>query len=92
VIWSKESMAERNNRKERIGVVVSDKMDKSIIVNVERSFMHPTYGKIVRRKKRYFAHDEKNESKSGDTVRIIETRPLSKLKNWRLGEILKKAR
>ena len=85
-------MAERNYRKERIGIVVSDKMEKSIIVNVERSFMHPTYGKIVRRNTRYVAHDEKNESKNGDKVKIIETRPLSKTKNWRLEQIIEKAK
>ena len=85
-------MAERNYRKEKTGVVVSDKMDKSIIVNVERSFMHPVYGKIVRRNTRYVAHDEKNESKNGDKVKIVETRPLSKTKNWRLETILEKAK
>lgn len=85
-------MAERNYRKERTGVVVSDRMDKSVIVNVERSFMHPTYGKIIRRNKRYVAHDEKNECHNGDKVRIVETRPLSKSKNWRLDTILEKAK
>ena len=85
-------MAERNYRKEKTGVVVSDKMDKSIVVNVERSFMHPVYGKIVRRNTRYVAHDEKNESKNGDKVKIVETRPLSKTKNWRLETILEKAK
>ena len=85
-------MAERNYRKEKTGVVVSDKMDKSIIVNVERSFMHPVYGKIVRRNARYVAHDEKNESKNGDKVKIIETRPLSKTKHWRLETIVEKAK
>lgn len=85
-------MTERNQRKERIGVVVSDKMNKSIIVNVERSFMHPTYGKIVRLNKRYVAHDEKDECAIGDKVKIVETRPLSKTKNWRLLEILEKAK
>jgi small subunit ribosomal protein S17 len=85
-------MAERNYRKERTGVVVSDKMDKSIVVNVERSFMHPVYGKILRRNTRYVAHDEKNESKNGDKVKIIETRPLSKTKNWRLESIVEKAK
>jgi small subunit ribosomal protein S17 len=78
-------MAERNDRKERVGVVVSDKMNKSIIVNVERSFMDPTYGKIVRRNSRH-------ESHTGDKVRIIETRPLSKTKHWRLEEVLEKAK
>ncbi|MBN1757413.1 MAG: 30S ribosomal protein S17 [Chitinispirillaceae bacterium] len=85
-------MAERNYRKEKTGVVVSDKMDKSIVVNVERSFMHPVYGKIVRRNTRYVAHDEKNESKNGDKVRIIETRPLSRTKHWRLDSIVEKAK
>jgi len=85
-------MTERNKRKERIGVVVSDKMNKSIIVNVERNFMHPTYGKIVRLNKRYVAHDEKDECAIGDKVKIVETRPLSKTKNWRLLEILEKAK
>jgi small subunit ribosomal protein S17 len=85
-------MDERNFRKERIGVVVSNKMNKSIVVNVERSFTHPTYGKIVRRNTRYIAHDEKNESKSGDKVKIIETRPLSKTKHWRLETIIERAK
>jgi small subunit ribosomal protein S17 len=85
-------MAERNNRKERVGVVVSDKMDKSVVVKIERKFMHPVYGRIVRTSSRYIAHDEKNESKVGDTVKIIETRPLSKTKRWRVGEILEKAK
>jgi small subunit ribosomal protein S17 len=85
-------MIERNYRKERTGVVVSDKMNKSIVVSVERSFMHPVYGKIIRRKTRYVAHDEKNESKAGDMVKIIETRPLSKKKNWRLESIVEKAK
>jgi small subunit ribosomal protein S17 len=85
-------MAERNDRKERVGVVVSDKMNKSIVVNVERSFMDPAYGKIVRRNSRHVAHDEKNEGHTGDKVRIIETRPLSKTKHWRLEEVLEKAK
>jgi small subunit ribosomal protein S17 len=85
-------MAERNNRKERVGVVVSDKMDKSVVVKIERKFMHPVYGRIVRTSSRYIAHDEKNESKVGDTVKIIETRPLSRTKRWRVGEILEKAK
>lgn len=85
-------MIERNYRKERLGVVVSDKMDKSIIVKVERSFIHPAYGKIIRLNKRYVAHDEKNESHSGDKVKIVETRPLSKTKHWRLESIVDKAK
>lgn len=84
-------MSERNERKERIGVVVSDKMDKSVIVLVEQKYMHPTYGRIIRQNKKFVAHDEKNESKVGDKVKIIETRPLSKTKKWRVGEIIQKA-
>ncbi|NLD98461.1 MAG: 30S ribosomal protein S17 [Fibrobacter sp.] len=85
-------MAERNERKERIGIVVSDKMDKSVVVKVERKLTHATYGRIVRTNTRYIAHDEKNECKVGDTVKIIETRPLSKTKRWRIGEILERAK
>ena len=85
-------MTERNERKERIGLVVSDKMDKSIVVKVERNLMHSTYSRIVRKSVRYVAHDEKNECKIGDKVKISETRPLSKTKRWRLSEILEKAK
>lgn len=85
-------MAERNERKERVGIVVSDKMDKSVVIKVERNLMHPVYGRIVRKNVRYVAHDEKNECNVGDTVKIIETRPLSKTKRWRVGEILEKAK
>jgi len=85
-------MAERNERKERIGVVVSDKMNKSVVIEVQRKFMHPTYSKIVRLDKRYVAHDEKDECKIGDKVRITETRPLSKTKRWRVSEVLEKAK
>lgn len=85
-------MAERNERKERIGIVVSDKMDKSVVVKVERKESHAFYGRIIRTNTRYVAHDEKNECKVGDTVKIIETRPLSKTKRWRIGEILEKAK
>lgn len=85
-------MAERNQRKTRIGVVVSDKPDKTIVVSVTRQLMHEKYGRIVRTKKKYAAHDEKNECGIGDTVRIIESRPLSKTKRWRVGEVLQKAR
>jgi len=76
--------AERNRRKVRVGVVVSDKANKTIIVQVERRLAHPLYGKSVARTKRYHVHDEQNEYKVGDTVRITETRPLSKLKRWRV--------
>lgn len=73
----------RNRRKVRVGVVVSDKANKTIVVKVERRLAHPLYGKSVARSKKYHVHDEKNEYKVGDTVRIIETRPLSKTKRWR---------
>ncbi len=82
----------RNLRKERIGVVTSNKMDKSVVVAVERKVKHPKYGKFVKKTSKFFAHDEKNECSIGDTVRIMETRPLSKLKNWRLIEIVEKAK
>ncbi len=85
-------MEKRNLRKERTGIVVSDKMDKSIVVRIERQFRHPVYGKFVRKTKKFIAHDEKNECNIGDTVRIMETRPLSKNKNWRLVEIIERAK
>jgi small subunit ribosomal protein S17 len=85
-------MSERNERKERVGVVVSDKMDKSIVVKVERGVMHPVYGRAIRLNKKFVAHDENNECKIGDTVKITETRPLSKRKRWRVCEILEKAK
>ena len=83
---------ERNLRKERIGVVVSNKMDKSIVVAVERKEKHPMYGKFVKKTTKFVAHDEKSECSVGDTVRIMETRPLSKTKNWRLVEIVEKVK
>ena len=83
---------ERNLRKERIGVVASNKMDKTIVVVIERRTKHPIYGKFVKKSTRFFAHDEKNECNIGDTVRIMETRPLSKNKHWRLVEILERAK
>lgn len=82
----------RNLRKDRVGIVTSDKMDKSIVVAVERRVKHPKYGKFVKKTSKFFAHDEKNECNVGDTVRIMETRPLSKLKNWRLVEIVERAK
>ena len=82
----------RNLRKERIGVVVSNKMDKSIVVAVRRKEKHPIYGKFINKTTKFIAHDEKNESGVGDTVKIMETRPLSKRKNWRLVEIIEKAK
>lgn len=83
---------ERDLRKERIGLVVSNKMDKSIVVMVERKVKHPKYGKFVRLSSNFMAHDEKNESNIGDKVRIMETRPLSKNKCWRLVEIIERAK
>ncbi len=85
-------MESRNLRKERVGVVVSDKMDKSISVLIERKVKHPMYGKFVKKSKKYLAHDEKNDCGIGDTVRIMETRPLSKNKCWRLVEIIERAK
>jgi len=82
----------RNLRKERIGVVASNKMDKSIVVSIERRVKHPLYGKFVKKTSRFVAHDEKNSCNEGDTVRIMETRPLSKSKNWRLVEIIERAK
>lgn len=82
---------ERQNRKVRVGVVVSDKMTKSIVVAIERKVLHPTYKKYIKKTAKLMAHDEKEEAGIGDTVRIMETRPLSKLKRWRLVEIVKKA-
>jgi small subunit ribosomal protein S17 len=85
-------MEERNLRKERSGKVVSNKMDKSITVLVESKMKHPIYGKFVNKLTKFMAHDEKNECNIGDTVRIQETRPLSKNKNWRLVEIIERAK
>jgi small subunit ribosomal protein S17 len=85
-------METRKLRKERVGLVVSDKMDKSIVVVVERKVKHPIYGKFVKRTSKFIAHDEKNDCNIGDTVRIMETRPLSKNKCWRLVEIIERAK
>lgn len=82
----------RNLRKERIGVVTSNSMNKSIVVSVERKMKHPKYGKFVKSTAKFMAHDEKDECNVGDTVRIMETRPLSKSKNWRLVEIIERAK
>lgn len=83
---------ERNLRKERVGLVVSDKMDKTIVVQVERRMKHPMYGKYVKKSSKFAAHDENNDCNMGDTVRIMETRPLSKSKCWRLVEIVERAK
>jgi small subunit ribosomal protein S17 len=82
----------RNLRKEKVGVVVSDKMDKSIVVAVKRKVKHPIYGKFVNKTTKFHAHDESNTCNEGDTVRIMETRPLSKTKCWRLVEIIERAK
>ena len=85
-------MEKRNLRKERIGVVSSSKMEKSIVVNETKRVKHPMYGKFVLKTKKYVAHDENNDCNEGDTVKIMETRPLSKSKRWRLVEILERAK
>ena len=85
-------MEERNLRKTRVGKVVSDKMDKTIVVAIEDNVKHPKYGKVIKRTIRLKAHDENNECNIGDTVEIMETRPLSKDKRWRLVQIIEKAK
>ncbi len=85
-------MSDRNLRKTRVGVVTSNKMEKSITISVQRRLPHPIYGKFVKRTRKLMAHDEKNECQIGDLVRIMETRPLSKNKRWRLVEVLEKAK
>jgi small subunit ribosomal protein S17 len=87
-----KAAGERNARKSRTGLVVSDKMEKTVVVAIERRVPHPVYGKMMTRTRRLKAHDEENSAKVGDTVRIVETRPLSKDKRWRLVEILDRAR
>ena len=87
---SPDEMMERNDRKTRTGVVVSDKADKTVTVQVSRRFAHPLYGKQVAKTKRYHAHDEENQYLIGDTVRIVETRPLSKMKRWRVVELIER--
>ena len=89
---NEETATDRNARKSRTGLVVSDKMSKTVVVAIERRVPHPVYGKMVTRTKRLKAHDEENSAKVGDTVRIVETRPLSKDKRWRLVEIVNRAR
>jgi len=87
-----EENKERNLRKERIGVVVSNKMDKTIVVAEKRKFKHPIYGKFINKTTKFYAHDESNTCNIGDTVRIMETRPLSRKKCWRLVEIIERAK
>jgi small subunit ribosomal protein S17 len=85
-------MVDRNLRKTRTGLVTSNKMDKTITVAIERKVKHPIYGKFVKKTTKFHAHDEKNECTVGDTVKIMETRPLSKTKRWRLVEVVEKAK
>ena len=85
-------MEKRNLRKERIGIVSSDKMDKSVVVSEVKKVKHPVYGKFVLKTKKYVAHDEKNDCNEGDTVKIMETRPISKTKKWRIVEIIERAK
>ena len=84
--------SDRRARKTRVGLVVSDKMEKTVVVAIERRFAHPLYGKMITRTTRLKAHDEENSAKTGDRVRIMETRPLSKQKRWRVVEIVDRAR
>ena len=87
-----ETTVNRGNRKTRVGIVTSDKMDKTIVVTIRSRYKHPLYGKIVSHTKKFKAHDEENACGIGDTVRIMETRPLSRDKRWRLVEIIQKAK
>jgi small subunit ribosomal protein S17 len=87
---TKSPTVDRGNRKERVGEVISNKMSKTIVVRVERRFPHPKYKKVVTGFKKFYAHDEKSEAKMGDRVRIVETRPLSKTKCWRLVEVVER--
>lgn len=87
-----QQTVQRKLRKERVGVVTSNKMSKTITVVIERKKIHPLYGKFIKQSKKFHAHDENNECNIGDLVRIMETRPLSKLKRWRLVEIIEKAK
>ena len=89
---NEQQTAARGARKSRTGLVVSDKMEKTVVVAIERRVPHPIYGKMITRTKRLKAHDEENSAKVGDTVRIVETRPLSKDKRWRVVEIMQRAR
>jgi small subunit ribosomal protein S17 len=89
---SSEQTLTRNLRKTRIGIITSDKMEKTVTVAVERRVKHPLYGKFMKKTKKYHAHDEENTARIGDRVRIMETRPLSKSKRWRLVEVIERAK
>ncbi|MEA3346981.1 MAG: 30S ribosomal protein S17 [Candidatus Auribacterota bacterium] len=86
-----EGTAKRGYRKTRVGKVMSAKMDKTVVVSVSRTLRHPVYSKVIRRYKKYYAHDKDNTAKAGDTVEIVETSPISKLKKWRISKVVKKA-
>jgi small subunit ribosomal protein S17 len=85
-------MTERGNRKTRVGRVVSDKMAKTVVVNIDYTTRHPLYSKTIRKQRKFYAHDEQETAKTGDLVRIMEARPMSKLKRWRVVEVVEKAR
>ena len=87
-----EKVEDRSQRKVRLGIVTSDRMDKTVVVQITQTIRHPLYPKIYRRRKNLYAHDETNAVKVGDTVRVMETRPLSKLKRWRVVEVLERAK
>jgi small subunit ribosomal protein S17 len=89
---SEEQTVDRGRRKIRQGLVVSDKMDKTVLVQIDQVFKHPVYGKVVRKSSKLAAHDETNDAHAGDTVRIMETRPLSKSKRWRVIEVVERAK
>jgi len=91
-VQGKEQIEERPQRKVRLGIVTSDRMDKTVVVQITQTIRHPLYPKIYRRRKNLYAHDETNAVKVGDTVRVMETRPLSKLKRWRVVEVLERAK
>ena len=91
-VRGKEQIEERPQRKVRLGIVTSDRMDKTVVVQITQTIRHPLYPKIYRRRKNLYAHDETNAVKVGDTVRVMETRPLSKLKRWRVVEVLERAK
>ncbi|MGI8425369.1 MAG: 30S ribosomal protein S17 [Actinomycetota bacterium] len=85
-------MTKRGQRKSRVGMVVGDAMDKTVVVNIEQTVKHPLYGKIYKRNSKLQAHDETNDAKTGDKVRVMETRPISKTKRWRVTEIMERAK
>jgi len=90
-VTDEQTTTERARRKTRTGVVLSDKMDKTVLVRIDRKVKHPVYGKIVKRSSKLAAHDEQNDAHVGDTVRVMETRPLSKSKRWRVVEVVERA-